>query len=56
MRETLAAALPVFEAIGATVEAEHPDLCDAAAIFPPLRAAGYVAKPGRAGRSGIATR
>lgn len=46
VRGTLAAALPVFDTIGATVEAAHPDLCDAAAIFPPLRAAGYVAKLG----------
>lgn len=46
VRETLAAALPVFDTIGARVEAAHPDLSDAAAIFPPLRAAGYVAKLG----------
>jgi amidase len=46
VRRTFRTALGVFETLGVAVEEAWPDLSDAAAIFPPLRAAGYVAKLG----------
>lgn len=46
VRAAFREALKVFDTIGAETDEAWPDLSDAAEIFPPLRAAGFVAKLG----------